>query len=89
MIWVRQIAPKPLYFEKMYSRLPFIIMLPALWHLCLEDENTELQTTTYLLFLNVYTGVSREKDVFEINITPLIFSVEFIYYHEMGTSNYT
>ena len=28
-------------------------------------------------------GASRETDVFEINITSLIFSVEFIYYHEM------
>ena len=28
-------------------------------------------------------GLSRETDVFEINITPLIFSAEFIYYHEM------
>jgi hypothetical protein len=28
-------------------------------------------------------GASRETDIFELNITPLIFSVEFIYYHEM------
>ena len=28
-------------------------------------------------------GESRETDVFQINITPLIFSVEFFYYHEM------
>jgi len=28
-------------------------------------------------------SASRETDVFEINIIPLIFSVEFIYYHEM------
>jgi hypothetical protein len=29
------------------------------------------------------TGASRETDVFKINITPLIFSVEFINYQEM------
>ena len=28
-------------------------------------------------------GASRETDLFEINIAPLFFSVEFIYYHEM------
>jgi hypothetical protein len=28
-------------------------------------------------------SASRETDVFEINIIPLIFSVQFIYYHEM------
>ena len=31
----------------------------------------------------VYTGCVTGNGHFEINITPLIFSVEFIYYHEM------
>ena len=33
--------------------------------------------------LMLIQGVSRETHVFEINFTPLIFSVAFIYYHEM------
>ena len=43
----------------------------------------------FILFVSTFDickyiqSVSREKDVFEINITPLIFSAEFIYYHEM------
>ena len=31
----------------------------------------------------IVQGASQEMDIFEINITPLIFSVEFIYYQEM------
>ena len=33
--------------------------------------------------LQCVQGASREMDFFEININALIFSVEFIYYHEM------
>ena len=39
----------------------------------------KIQETLYSLV----QGVSRETDDFEIYIIPLIFSVEFIYYHEM------
>ena len=43
----------------------------------------------YLVHENVgrreVQGASREADVFEINVTPLIFSVEFVHYHEMIT----
>ena len=31
----------------------------------------------------IIQNASRETDVLEINSTPLIFSVEFIWYHEM------
>ena len=46
------------------------------------------QITRMKIFCNVKAnviiqGASRETDVFEINITLLIFSVEFIYYHEI------
>ena len=37
------------------------------------------QNDYYIMSIFLYLqGASRETDVFEINITPLIFSVEFI-----------
>jgi len=46
-------------------------------------ERVNIKTITGLVYEFFVQGASRETDVFEINITPLIFSVEFIQYHDM------